>query len=409
MRILLVEHVENAVESLRGNRTRTILTTLGVTIGVASITTILSLSSGVSGVINQQIDALGGNIAVVRPQVSNSGQQSIVNPLVQPSFKTSTLSEADLNTISKIRGIKAVAPLMIINGSLQSKSTTLPGSTILATTPDFAEITKLSVRDGQFIDSVTNRDTAVIGPQLSINLFGTDQPIGQTFSVRGQTFTVIGVLRRMNNPVNFNDIDLDNAAIISLESGKGFHQGIVQLQQIDIQADSAANLLGVVNEINRQLLKNHSGEQDFSIVSGKDISQPTSKLFQAITSMMAALAAISLVVGGIGIMNIMLVGVAERTREIGLRKSVGASNANIVGQFMTEAMIISLLGGIFGYIGGYIVAFAISSFLTFDPVFTWPVAAAAFGTSIIVGAIFGLYPAIRAARKDPIESLRQYH
>lgn len=409
MRILLVEHVENAVESLKTTRTRTVLTTLGVAIGVASITTVLSLSSGITGVINQQVEALGGTIAVVRPQTVANGQQDIINPLVQPAFDTSSLTEADVAAISKISGVNAIAPMMVINGSLQSKGTALPGSTILATTPAFAEITKVSVRDGQFIDSVTNRDTAVIGPQLSINLFGTDQPIGKTFTIRGQTFTVIGVLKRLNNPVNFYTIDLDNAAIISLESGKSFHQGVAQLQQINIQATSASKLPGVVAEVNRQLLANHRGEKDFSVVSGKAIAQPTSQLFTAITGVITAVAAISLIVGGIGIMNIMLVGVAERTREIGLRKSVGASDRNIVGQFMTEALLISLLGGLLGYVGGYLLAFIISTFLTFDPAFTWPVAAAAFGTSLIVGVVFGLYPALRAARKDPIESLRQYH
>jgi ABC-type antimicrobial peptide transport system permease subunit len=124
---------------------------------------------------------------------------------------------------------------------------------------------------------------------------------------------------------------------------------------------------------------------------------------------MTVIAAISLVVGGIGIMNIMLVGVAERTREIGLRKAVGASNANIVWQFMVESLIMSILGGALGYVGGYVLAFIISTFLPFDPVISWEIAAIAMGIAIIVGGIFGLYPAIRAAQKDPIESLRQYH
>lgn len=409
MRLLLIEHIGNALQSLKTTRTRTLLTILGVAIGVASMTTILSLSSGITGVIRHQVDALGGNVAVVQPQANTKGAEHLTNPFDQLAFNTSTLSEDDLAAITNLPDVKAAAPLMIIDGTLQAKNTVLPNSTVVATTPAFAQITNLPIRDGQFIDSVTNRDTAVLGPQLSIDLFGTDQPMGQTFSMRGQTFTVIGVLKRLNNPVNFNNVDLDNAAIISLESGKTFHQGTAQLQQIDIQATNVASLPRVVDQVNRQILANHHNEQDFSVVSGKAIAQPTSELFTAITGVMTAIAAISLVVGGIGIMNIMLVGVAERTREIGLRKSVGASDSNIVNQFMTEALIISLLGGIIGYLGGYLCAFIISTFLTFNPAFTWQIVIAAFGTSLVVGLVFGLYPALRAARKDPIESLRQYH
>ncbi len=161
-------------------------------------------------------------------------------------------------------------------------------------------------------------------------------------------------------------------------------------------------------QVNSLLLKNHEDEKDFSILSGKQIAEPSNKFFIALTSVMAAIAAISLLVGGIGIMNIMLVGVAERTREIGLRKAVGASNSNIIWQFMVEALIISILGGVVGYIAGYVLAFAISTFFTFDPAFTWEIALAALILSVGIGTIFGIYPAMRASRKDPIESLRHY-
>ncbi len=298
---------------------------------------------------------------------------------------------------------------MIVNGSIKAESTTAATSTIVATTPSLADISNLSVRDGQFIDQVTNRDTAVIGNQLSIDLFGTNQPIGRNLTIRGQNFTVIGVLQQMNNPINFNNVDFDHAAIISLESGKVFHQGIAQIQQINARAQNIDGLPGMISAINSTLLKNHQNEQDFSVISGKEIARPASQFFASITGVMTIIAAISLVVGGIGIMNIMLVGVAERTREIGLRKSVGASKANIVWQFMTEALIMSVLGGILGYVVGYIVAFAISRLLPFDPALTWEIAFWALGTSIVVGCVFGIYPAQRAARKDPIESLRQYH
>lgn len=408
MRFLLTEHIQNAVHSLRSTRTRTLLTTLGVAIGVASITTILSLSSGITQVVSGQVKQLGGNIAVVRPGVLNDGGD-LTNPITQQSFSTSTLTEDDVMDIEQLPDVEEVAPIMLMNGSMKAGDTTVKNGAIVATNPSFENVSDLAIREGQFIDSVTNRDTAVIGPQLSINLFGTDQPIGKVFSMRGQKFTVIGVLKRANNPVNFNNVDFDNAAFISLESGKSFHEGVAQIQQINIRAKSVEKMASVIKSTEEQLLTNHQNERDFQILSGQDISRPTSQFFIAITSVMTAIAAISLVVGGIGIMNIMLVGVAERTREIGLRKAVGASNGNIMSQFLVEALIISALGGILGYIGGYLIAFSISTLLTFTPAFTWEIVGAAALTSVIVGVVFGLYPALRASRKDPIESLRQYH
>lgn len=409
--LLIVEHLQNAYHSLRSTRLRTLLTTVGIAIGVASVTIILSLSGGVSRAVSSQVSALGGNMTVVRPGVSTRDIDSFANTTIEQTYTTSTITEQDLRTIQGLPHVAAAAPLMILGGTLHSGSDArkTANAAIVATTPELESVTDLPIRDGQFIDTVTNRDSVVIGSQLSVDLFGTEESIGQTFTMRGQTFTVIGVLKYINNPINYNAIDFDNAAIISLESGKAFHQGIAQIQQIDVRADTTTALPSVMKSISASLLKNHQGEKDFTVLSGKDIARPTSRFFLAVTSVMTIIAAISLFVGGIGIMNIMLVGVAERTREIGLRKSVGASSGNIAMQFLTEALFLSLIGGFLGYIGGYVIAFAISTLLPFSPVITWQIAAASLGMSIGVGVIFGLYPAIRAARKDPIESLRQYH
>jgi ABC-type antimicrobial peptide transport system permease subunit len=265
------------------------------------------------------------------------------------------------------------------------------------------------MKSGQFLDEVTDNNTAVVGEQLAIDLFGTDRPISSTFTIRGQTFTVIGVIKNSANPINYNNVDLNHAAVVSFAQGKLFHQSRAQIQQIDVLSKPGISTETMNTAIHTTLLKTHLGEKDFSIVSGKEIGKPTNELFKAMTAVMTAIAAISLVVGGIGIMNIMLVGVAERTREIGIRKAVGASNGDIVIQFLMESLIIGFVGGFLGYITGYALAFAVSTFLYFPPAFTWPIVAAAFGMALFVGVIFGIYPAARAARKDTIESLRQYH
>lgn len=410
MRLLIFSHIGNAVESLRSTRTRTGLTMLGVTIGVASITFILSLSGGATKVITDQVAALGGNIAVVRPGIERpvTHIDNITSP-INNHYATSTLTESDTEAIRSLPNIKAVAPLMHVTGTVKSKDASPKISSVLATTPDLLAITNFPIAKGQFIDPQTNQDTAVVGSQLSVDLFGTEQSIGKTFTIRGTSFTVIGVLKPTNLPINYNNIDFDHTAIINLESGKALNGGAAQIAQIDIKAVSQDALPAVVSSVKTTLAKAH-GSEDVTILSGDSISQPSGQLFYAIAATMTAVAAISLVVGGIGIMNIMLVGVTERTREIGIRKALGASNGQIIAQFLIESLIMSIGGGIFGYVLGYLFGFAVSrSLLTFDPLFEWYIAGAAFAVSLLVGTVFGLYPAIRASRRDPIEALRQYH
>jgi ABC-type antimicrobial peptide transport system permease subunit len=410
MRFLLLNHLQNARQSLKNSRVRSTLTMLGIAIGVASVTIILALSGGASKIVSDQVNSLGGNIAVIRPGIAD---QSIIDisKQAQPNrnYTTSTLTEADLYSITNTPHARSVAPLMVLSGSIKGTSTAPIGSPIVATTPRLADISDLRLNQGQFLDDSIDQNTAVIGTQLSIDVFGTELALGQKITIHGQPFTVIGVLKRINNPINYNSIDFDNAVIINFAVGKALNQDVVQIQQIDVKADSITNLDQTIISINKLLLKNHDGEKDFSVLTGDQISQPTSQLFYAIAGITTAVAAISLVVGGIGIMNIMLVTVAERTREIGIRKALGASNGDIMLQFLIESLSLSIGGGIVGYIGGYILAFGISTFLTFDPIINWQIAVIAIVISVIMGTIFGIYPAVRAARKDPIESLQQYN
>lgn len=409
MRMMIYDHIENAYQTLRRNRARSVLTTLGITIGIASVTCILALSSGVSRMIGGQIADTNGQLIVVRPGVQTRDPNAITNPVAQQSFSTSTLTEADVDALSELSGVSLLAPVMTINGTLRSKSDTIHDNVVLATTPDFAKLANVQMRTGQFLDEATDNNTAVVGQQLAIDLFGTDLPIGQVFSMRGESFTVIGVMRADKNLINYNNVDLNHAVVVSFERGKLFHQGRAQIQQIDILAKDQADVQRVASEVKAKILQKHLGEQDFTVAVGSDITRPTNALFTALTQVLTAIAAISLLVGGIGVMNIMLVGVAERTREIGIRKAVGASNGTIVTQFLIESLMMSLVGGLLGYFLGYFAAFVISTFLYFAPAFTWFTAMAALLMAVLVGVIFGLYPALKAARKDTIESLRQYH
>jgi putative ABC transport system permease protein len=408
MRILLLNHIQNARQSIRANRLRSFLTMLGITIGVASITTILALSAGANRIISNQVDALGGNIAVVRPGVTPDSLEEEVSQLASVQFAASSLTRQDIDTIQALPHVEAAAPIMVVHGAVQTSDQRTVNAPIVATTPELAVVSDLQLFEGQFLDPALTHPTAVIGPQLAIDLFGTDQAIGKSVQAKGRPFTIIGVLKRTNDPVNYNNVDFDSALIVSPEHGEVLNKGTLSIQQINIKSDSVANLESVIVATNKSLLKNHFGQADFSVVSGEAISQPTARIFSAIAGVSVAIAAISLLVGGVGIMNIMLVNVAERTREIGIRKALGATNSDIVVQFIIESLVISIGGGIAGYILGYVIAFVVSTYLTFDAVFTWEIVGVAAALSCLTGLLFGMYPAIRAARKDPISALRQY-
>lgn len=411
MRILLFNHIENARESLRSNRLRTRLTVLGITLGVACMTTIMALSFGATKLIDRQIESLGGNLIIVRPGAAQQKRSlhDIATPNNDDSFSVSSLTEKDLAVAANTKGVAEAAPLMSVSGSIKSQHETVNDATIVATTPSLATVSDLKVRDGQFIDSITNANTAVIGNQLSVDLFGTNQSIGQTFKIRNRTFTVIGILKTVDTAVNYNNFDLNKTAIINLESGKRFNEGVAHIRQINIRAKDPSALPALSASVHKAIKKQHDNEEDFRVLSGADISRPTSEIFNAIGSATSVVAIVSLVIGGIGIMNIMLVSVAERTREIGIRKAVGASNLHISMQFMIESLAMSLSGGIAGFVLGYGAAFLVSAFLPFKPGFDWYIPVVSLAISVVIGTIFGMYPAIRAARKNPIEALRQYH
>ena len=256
---MLIDYVEDAYHSLARNRGRSVLTTLGIAIGIASVTCILALSGGVTSMINQQVDAYSGDLAIVRPGLQTRDPNALTNPVAQQSFSTSTLTEADVVTISQIAGVEAAVPLMTIDGTLKSTTDTVENNVVLATTPAFTKVASFEMKSGQFIDDETANNTAVVGEDLAVELFGTDRPISSTFTIRGQRFTVIGVIRNSNNPINYNNVDLNHAAVVSFAQGKQFHQSRAQIQQIDVRVKPNVDMAAVTSEITTKLTEAHLG------------------------------------------------------------------------------------------------------------------------------------------------------
>ena len=409
MSLLLKTHFKLAKTSIKENRTRSFLTCLGIAIGVASIILILSLMGSISNLVKSEVSEIGSNLIVVRPSSTKDSVTSIIEELTSSNtFQQSSLSLSDVEAISKLKNISAVAPIATSTNTVGSEKNTFSSVQILGTTPDFVRIEPLALRYGTFFTNDNKENGVVLGHTLSLALFNTiNSTVGKTITIMGEKFMVVGVLDEIDKSINFDNIDFDNALLMDANTLDKLI-GSTQIQQINIKAENTDSLAAISTDIKNTLKENKSGDENFTVAYGDDITHPASSLFTVVSGMLAIVAAISLVVGGIGVMNIMLVSVAERTHEIGIRKAVGASSRNILMQFLFEALILSILGGIFGLVLGYILAFLISVITPFAPYISWEILALTLLTTLAVGIIFGIYPALKAASKNPIESLKHY-
>ena len=409
MALLLKTHFKLAKTSIKENRTRSFLTCLGIAIGVASIILILSLTGSISNLVKSEINEIGSDLMVIRPTSTKDSMTSIVEELTSANtFQNSSLTISDTDVIKKVENVVAVAPIAIANNTVISEKNTLNAVAILGTNLDFIKIEPLSIRFGAFLTESNEEKSVVLGHTLSLALFNTiNSTVGKTVTIMGEKYMVVGVLDKIDKTVSFDNIDYDNAIIMDIKN-LNKATGSTQIQQFNIKVSNTDSLPGVKEEVSKKLTEAKHGDTNFVIAYGDDITHPASSLFTIVSGMLALVAGISLIVGGIGVMNIMLVSVAERTHEIGIRKAVGASGRNVLIQFLFEALILSILGGIFGLVLGYILAFLLSTVTPFTPYISWEIVAITFLTTIIIGIIFGIYPAVKAASKDSIEALKHY-
>lgn len=400
-------HLKLARTSIQENRTRSFLTCLGIAIGVASIILILSLMGSISQLIAGQVKNIGANLIVVRPKSTKDIVTGVIEELTASnSYQKSNLTLKDIGIISKLENIIAVAPIAISTNTVVTDKNQINSVVVLGTQEDFIKIQPLDLKYGSFINE-NSENTVVVGHMLSLKLFNTMNAVGKTLTLMGEKFIVSGVLSQVEESINFSNVDFDNALIMNIGALDKV-SGSTQIQQINIKTKNTASLMEVTKNIQKNLMEYKKGENNFMVISGKQITHPASSLFSVVSSMLALVAGISLVVGGIGVMNIMLVSVAERTHEIGVRKAVGASSQNILMQFLFEALILSLMGGVLGLVLGYMLAFFISIMTPFKPYISVEIILMTFLTTLIVGVLFGIYPALKAATKNPIDSLKHY-
>jgi len=393
--------------TLRLNKMRTGLATLGIIIGITSVITLISLGQASQKSVQNQIQSLGSNLLTIMP-----GAQRSAN--VRSAIGTMTsLTYDDAKAIAssnQLTTVKNVSPELSRRAQVMfGRNNT--NTQIIGVTPAYAEVRKVNIALGSFItqaDIDGMSKVAVLGPQVVSDLFGEGiNPIGETIRIEGKSFRVIGVTASKGGTGFQNQ---DDMVFIPLTTAQKILFGVSYVSSISVEAKSEEVMTQAQDEIGYFLLKRHRlndpSRADFSILSQNDILSTASSITNTFTTLLSGIAAISLIVGGIGIMNIMLVTVTERTREIGLRKALGAKKKIITLQFLLESIILTGSGGILGMILGILTSLIIAHFINLPPVISFSSIGLALGVSGLIGILFGWYPANKAANLQPIEALR---
>lgn len=389
--------------SLIANKMRSILTMLGIIIGVAAVIALVSIGNGVKQDIQNSISSLGSNLLMVMPGAPRT-------PGVRPSQGSmKSLKVSDYQAISKLDGVKAASPYTANSyvTIYQSKNWT---TTVSGVSSNFQDVNNWTMAEGRFISSknVENRErVAVVGQTVVKNLFAGEDPVGKEIRVKNIPFRVIGVLNSKGNGTMGND--QDDVIFIPYTTAMERVEGFDYLRMVYVVASDDNGIDRLQSDIENLLRVRHSIKDtnldDFNIQNMKSIMETMEQTTGTLTLFLGAVAAISLVVGGIGIMNIMLVSVTERTREIGIRKALGATYFVIVTQFLIEAVVISLMGGLIGIALGIGASKLIGLASGMSTVISVPTIVLSFAFSMAIGLVFGIYPARKAAKLNPIDAL----
>ena len=396
------ENIWSALFALRQNMTRSLLTMTGIVIGVLSIVTLIAILQGVKNQIGEQVEGLGANLVIIVP--GKLDEEGRPNPFALAAI--SPLTEEDIAALKRVPGVEKVSPVSIVSGTVEGPSGKTSSAFVLGTNKAGVVMNPTPLAEGRYFED-SEKHVCILAAKPRKQLFGDGPALGKKIRVSDIDWTVVGVMGRSKGEGTIGEQLLGLSTLIYLPVAPVQNEiSGNQINRIALQTDYQHPADKLVAQINKALLAAHKGHDDFGVITQQKGLDLVVKLVSWAQALLVLIAAISLFVAGVGIMNIMLVTVTERTREIGIRKTVGARQSDIFLQFLTEAIILAIIGGLIGLGLSKIICVLVAHNSPITPLISWQLIVMAFAVCVTVGVVFGVTPAVRASRLNPIDALR---